>query len=41
MGVNALRADCYKKIVPTFVLDKLVQNILKIIHIRKDNKNYV
>ena len=25
----ALRADCYKKIVPTFVSNKLVQNILK------------
>jgi hypothetical protein len=27
----ALRADCYKKIVPTFVLYKLVQNTLKYI----------
>ena len=28
---TALRADCYKEIVPTFVSGKLVQNTLKYI----------
>lgn len=37
MDINALRADCYPIIVPTFVSGKLVQNTLKI-YVRKDTK---